>query len=172
MAKHIIDLVNFIDGEIWKKSSLLGGDYYVSNKGRIKILNYHNRGIDRLARLFIDKRGYVSVKRLYHHFLVHRVVLNAFIGERDMPVNHIDGNKGNNLLENLEYVTSRENSTHGLKLSKGRAGYHYREERRAWIVTVSTNGVNLYLAQCKTEKHAHMRYILALYYFGIENKYA
>ena len=41
--------------------------------------------------------------------LVHRIVMEAFKGKSDLTVDHIDGNKLNNSLDNLEYVTIQEN---------------------------------------------------------------
>ena len=49
-------------------------------------------------------------------FLIHRLVLKAFLYESNLEVNHIDGIKGNNKLENLEYATSSENQKHAYKI--------------------------------------------------------
>lgn len=40
---------------------------------------------------------------------VHKLVANAFLGKSNLQVDHIDGNKLNNKLNNLEYVTPKEN---------------------------------------------------------------
>lgn len=54
-------------------------------------------------------------------FSVHRLVMNEFVGPSELEVNHKDGNKTNNALSNLEYVTGDENKHHaavtGLYLS-------------------------------------------------------
>ena len=54
-------------------------------------------------------------------FSVHRLVMNEFVGPSELEVNHKDGNKTNNSLTNLEYVTGDENKHHaaitGLYLS-------------------------------------------------------
>lgn len=57
-----------------------------------------------LVTLFIDgkSRGY----------LVHRLVMLAFRGPSDLPVNHRNGKHDDNRLHNLEYVTARENQIH------------------------------------------------------------
>jgi hypothetical protein len=44
--------------------------------------------------------------------LVHRLVMEAFVGASDLQVNHKDGDKANNSLSNLEYCTSSENMLH------------------------------------------------------------
>jgi len=56
---------------------------------------------------------------------VHRLVAAAFLGVSELQVNHIDGDKQNNHVENLEYTTQSENMLHAyrLGLEKGHAGY-------------------------------------------------
>lgn len=48
--------------------------------------------------------------------LVHRIVMREFVGDSKLQVNHIDGNKENNCLENLEYATQSENIRHGFEI--------------------------------------------------------
>jgi hypothetical protein len=59
-------------------------------------------------------------------FLIHRLVMLAWIGPSDLIVNHKNGIKDDNRLENLEYVTHSENHRHayrtGLRCGKGAPG--------------------------------------------------
>lgn len=63
-----------------------------------------------------DVNGYKQVKIGYKHVYVHRLVAAAFIANPDRKpfVNHKDGNKSNNHVDNLEWVTAKENSHHAL----------------------------------------------------------
>lgn len=62
--------------------------------------------------------GYTHSKKGTQNFLVHRLVAKYFIHEipKGMFVNHIDGNKLNNHVRNLEIVTPKENTLHAMKI--------------------------------------------------------
>lgn len=66
------------------------------------------------------KNGKSNTKR------VHRLVASAFLGESDLQVDHIDGNKLNNRLDNLEYVTPQENTNRAWKNGQAK----YTKERK------------------------------------------
>lgn len=105
--------------EYWKEIAGYNGDYLVSSLGRIKSFVK-----DRTGRLMCPytnpKRGYAGVfltkggKKHYH--LIHRLMAEAFIEnpEGKETVNHKDGVKANNTVENLEWMTNRENVLHAM----------------------------------------------------------
>lgn len=126
----------YIDGEIWKpiKQYEKGFMYEVSNLGRVR--NAKNHGLmnfeQRKGRGTCDKKeGYYSV-RLWNFetnkrrwFLLHRLIAEVFIpNPNNMEcVNHIDGNKLNNKLSNLEWCSIAENNRHARKMGLNKGGF-------------------------------------------------
>ena len=120
--------------EIWKKMKEFG-DYEVSNLGRVKspdfILkvptgqSWIRKG--KILKPYKNKKGYlicdIRVDGKRKIVPLHRLVALAFIPNVDNKpqVNHIDGNKQNNCVENLEWCTNSENQIHAFKhgLQKG-----------------------------------------------------
>ena len=101
--------------EIWKEIENTNGVYFVSNLGNVK---KENKSIKKTVR----KNGYVKVRIKYDDCVknpsVHRLVAIAFIPNPDnLPqVNHIDGNKENNIVTNLEWCTGKENQRHRIEV--------------------------------------------------------
>ncbi len=119
--------------EVWKDIKGYEGLYQVSNIGRVKSLPkewvFGNGGICKHYGLILkdaDSCGYRHVslckngKVKTHN--IHRLILLSFLGESDLQVNHINGDKSDNRLENLEYCTPSENAQHsydtGLQIAK------------------------------------------------------
>jgi hypothetical protein len=115
--------------EIWKPVPDFEGYYEVSNYGRVKSLSrtikYTNNRVHntpgKIIKLGKHRNGYLVV-RLYKNqnekkWLVHRLVATVFIPnlEEKPQINHIDGNKANNNVDNLEWATASENGIHAFK---------------------------------------------------------
>lgn len=114
-------MTKYVDSPILPDRYLIGSDGTVWSKRRKKYIAQR-----------LDRYGYPRVN-LYegtklHTATVHRLLALAFIENDDpknkLEVNHIDGNKVNNKLSNLEWVTSSENQIHAFEtgLQKGHKG--------------------------------------------------
>lgn len=117
--------------EIWK--SIFGGYYAVSSRGRIARLRRKD-GRPRPARLLASfgtpyKRVSICVKGTHQTRTVHSLIAEAFLGPTPLghQIDHIDGDKLNNRLSNLEYVTPAQNSLRAVALGLSPVGErHYR----------------------------------------------
>lgn len=112
--------------EIWKDAYGFEDIIQVSNKGRVfsKGRYKNNNGTQvfmkgRIRKTFLNEIGYeiisLSVDGKKYNERVHRLVLQTFKPHKrfdEMGVNHIDGIKTNNNLENLEWMTHKENIRH------------------------------------------------------------
>lgn len=108
--------------EVWKDVVGYEGIYMVSNKGRVKsmprkVWNYNKPA--RMLKPHNNGHGYYSVgmsngEKKNKHVYIHILVAQAFIPNPRgcSQVNHKDFDKSNNCVENLEWVTSKENKMH------------------------------------------------------------
>ena len=115
--------------EIWKDIKGYEGIYQISNLGNIKSLDHYIRQRNNNYKLYHGKtlKPYMTSTGYYkidlHNgkkrkiMLIHRLIANAFIpNPDDLPeVNHIDGNKTNNNIDNLEWCTRSDNIKHSYK---------------------------------------------------------
>lgn len=115
--------------EIWKPIKDYEGLYEVSNFGNVRSLDhYASNGVKdilykgRTLKYWWDgKHNYkmvtLSKDNRKTKYLVHRIVAETFMEnpKNKKEVNHKDGNKGNNEVSNLEWVTSKENKEHAYK---------------------------------------------------------
>lgn len=112
--------------EVWKDIKGYEGKYQVSNMGRVKsLLKWYplqNRYIQRekILKNCTDTKGYLIVKLCFNNektCKVHRLVAETFIPntENKPQINHINGDKTDNRVENLEWCTNQENAIHSHK---------------------------------------------------------
>lgn len=107
--------------EQWKPVEGYEGLYEVSNLGEVKSLGNNKSRKEKLLKPQKDSNGYIFVilckNGVKEYFLVHRLVYKTFVGEitEGLQVNHIDEDKENNRVENLNLMTSKENNNWGTR---------------------------------------------------------
>jgi len=108
--------------EIWK-DIVDFENYQISNFGRVKsfMISKRYKSSERILKNLYDKNGYVLVN-LYtnkknHTFRLHQLIGKHFINNPHnyTQLNHLNGIKTDNSVENLEWVTAQENITHSIE---------------------------------------------------------
>ena len=105
-----------LEGEIWKPVPNTIKTYWVSNLGRFK-----NSSGSIVVNSKPTPGGYIVAVIDNVTYRLHRIVALSFIEnpENKEQVNHMDGNKTNNAVSNLEWVTNQENQVHKFKTGLG-----------------------------------------------------
>lgn len=111
-----------LDGEQWRE---IDENYHISNFGRLKSFK---SGKPKILKPTLHTGGYMTVKLQIdgkqQTMYLHRVVAEKFIPNLDnkATVNHRDGNKFNNSVDNLEWATQSENNLHAVKTGLIKSG--------------------------------------------------
>jgi hypothetical protein len=148
--------------EIWKDIKDYKGIYQVSNLGNVRSLDRlvtFKDGRKRFYKgeikpLILNKqRGYLYISFKLKGFTktisVHTLVYKAFKNyDKSLVIDHIDNNRLNNRLENLQQITMRENLTKDKKTPN----YCYRKEMKKYMAYMWVNGKNNHIGYFKTEK--------------------
>jgi len=158
--------------EIWKDVPQYEGIYQVSNKGRVKSLDRLNSS-DRKCKGSILKlqktgNGYLKIElyknNSYKRFSVHRLVMSCFKGDSELVVDHINGVKDDNRLENLRYLTNRDNVSRGMlnKTSKY-TGVSWDNSKQKWRAYLRIDTIGYSLGVFDSELEAMETYNKSLY---------
>lgn len=116
--------------EIWKEIPNYEGLYQISNFGNVKSLISN-----KILKPSKDRFGYVRFNALKDKkpktLRIHRLVMEIFNPiNTTMQVNHIDGNKLNNHIDNLEWCSDSDNKKHAYKLGLMKPGNQYTNRER------------------------------------------
>lgn len=132
--------------EIWKDIPKYEGLYQVSNTGKVKSISHYTRNSTknsfrltkgRILAQYKMPNGYMQVQlsknELREKYYVHRLVADVFLDNKDnlSDVNHIDGDKNNNSVNNLEWCSHKDNQVHMFKNRMTKKAYP--------VVCVETN---------------------------------
>lgn len=133
-------------------SKIKAGLYSIEPDGRV-----YSHSVNKYMVTKLDKDGYEAISLRnntggYSKFGIHRLLIITYCpieNTEEMTVNHIDGNKKNNTLENLEWVTASENTrlAHETKLNNSVGENHGRakltEEQAKQVIDFAKQGMTL-----------------------------
>jgi hypothetical protein len=158
--------------EVWKDIPGYDGIYQVSNLGNVKSLS---REVKRKGIVLLNERllkpgisiGYycvsLSIDNKKETFNIHQLVAIAFLRHAPcgykLVVDHINDNKLDNRLENLQIVTHRFNvyKTQG-KYSSQYKGVSWDNSMKKWRAEIIINNKNNFLGRFNNEEEAHQVY--------------
>lgn len=159
-------------------------NYSITITGIVKTLervvsNSHRTFIqkERILKQYKDKDGYAIVYFFINKKIlikkVHRLVMLAFVGESKLTVNHIDGDKSNNNLSNLEYATNQENVRHQKRLLNPLKipGVNWHEKTGSWMARFTLNKKRTHIGMFETEQEAANAVIQKMAEHNISLKY-
>lgn len=153
--------------EIWKNIEGYENLYQVSIFGRVR------KTISKtIIKSWKNDKGYfyvnLSRENIQFKVKIARLVISTFLELRKgLQVNHVNGVKSDNRLENLEWCTAAENRLHALrtglikrKISKY-VGIRKQKSTGKWVAQIRQNGKTYYLGVFKTDKLAALAWNVA-----------
>jgi len=143
--------------EIWQQIKGFENLYKISTYGRIKSLGNgkstnSKTKFERILKSNYSSTGYEKIKLFKdgkrYYFSVHRLVAQTFLSndKNKKEVNHKDGNKANNNVSNLEWVTSSENQLHAFKngLQKSKMGKDHIQSKSVRQLDLNGNVIRTF----------------------------
>jgi len=131
--------------EEWRKIILndIETEYEASSFGQIR--KKENR---KILKQYMINSGYLIVVLNSSRFLVHRLILMAFspTSSKELQVNHIDFNKKNNNIENLEWVSQSENILHSYKNG------NHKKAKEVFQYDLKGNFIKRFYSECEASR--------------------
>lgn len=154
--------------ENWKQIKGYEGVYKISNIGNVKSINYNQTKKEQLLKINVIGNGYLQAC-LYKNgkrrtIKIHVLVGVAFLnhkpdGTNKLVVDHVDGDKLNNRVENLRIITNRENCNRKhLKSSSKYVGVCWHKPYNKWKSRIAINGKRKHLGYFDNELDASNAY--------------
>jgi len=158
--------------EIFKDIKGFEGFYQISNFGRVKSLSRKFSPTERILKVGINSQGYYSTNfskdGKLKSYAPHHLVWDAFGNKKrngmKLQVDHIDNNRLNNRIDNLQLLSNRENCTkYNLQNDKSTSKYvGVCWNGKKWQAGININGKTKYLRSFTNEYDAHLAYQKAL----------
>lgn len=136
----------------------------IKEYGNIKVCKngdvYGKKGI--LKPNYSNSKHYARVHIGKHHYQLHRLVAEAWIPnpENKPQVNHINGNKKKNSVDNLEWVTNQENRIHAVKNNLSSAKLSYEQTKEIKDLYKTGNYTYNDLAKIYNVSYSNIGYII------------
>jgi hypothetical protein len=128
------------------------------HNGKLLSVSYSNKGY---ARVLLCHKGTNKTRE------IHQLVAEAFLGHTPcrykLVVDHIDNNKSNNNVENLQLISQRENASKNssksilYKTSKY-VGVHFDKSRNKYASSIQIKGKSIFIGRFNCEFTAHLAY--------------
>lgn len=150
--------------EEWKDIIGYEGLYQISNFGNVKSVRFDK---EKLLLPQTNSKGYYFVvlcdktkrKQMQIHQLVAIAFLNHIPCKMELVINHINFDKKDNKVSNLEIVTNRENSNRKhLKSTSKYTGVSFEKDRNKWVAQIKINGKRVLLGRFSNEIDASNAY--------------
>lgn len=113
----------------------------------------------------IQKTGYRRLEHMENSMLAHRIAWLLYYGEEPNMIDHINGNRADNRIENLRSVTPRVNSQNRRRPQKDtRSGFLGVDQARGtknWRASIQTDGKRVRLGSYETREEAYAAYVAA-----------
>lgn len=157
--------------EIWKPVVDFEGIYEVSNLGRVRTNTNLPRYRNGIKKLVTAGRGYLYTSlnkdNKQRKIAVHLLVAAAFLGHStdgttNLVVDHIDDDKTNNRLSNLQILTNRENISKQKRGTSQYTGVYWNKRASKWRSHIKLNKKQYHLGYFDTEEEAGQAYLNAL----------
>lgn len=152
------------DKEVWIDIPQYKGYYQISNLGAVKSLKFNKV---KFINPSTTKAGY-KVLRLFLNgnrkmFSLHQLIAISFLNHKpkgmEIVVDHIDGDKSNNILSNLQLISHRENCSKQIRdMSSNYVGVHWSKSSKKWASQITINKKRTHLGYFDNEIDASITY--------------